>query len=161
MKLLLPAIRLRHVSDITSEMLRERKIEALILDIDNTLMPYSSTVIDGKALDWLKTLKSGGTRIVLVSNNKKKRVLSFAKKLGLPYVSMAMKPLTRAFRKTSKKFGLPARSIAVVGDQVFTDILGGNLFGALTILVEPLQEEGGPFFKIKRKAEALVLKQRK
>jgi HAD superfamily phosphatase (TIGR01668 family) len=148
---------LRRVSDITKEMLDANGIEAIILDVDNTLTTHNNPVPDKDVLLWLEVMKAEKVRMVLVSNNNEKRVLPFARELGLPYTAMAMKPLTRGFNRTAKMLRLPPASIAVVGDQIFTDVLGGNLFGAFTILVEPMQAEDSLFFRLKRKFEQLVI----
>lgn len=109
-------------------------------------------------LAWLEKMRAHGIRLVIVSNNNDRRIRPFAEQLGLAYTANALKPLVFGFRRTAKKMGLSGRQIAVVGDQIFTDILGGNRFGAVTILVEPLQPETGLFFRLKRRLELRVLR---
>lgn len=157
MPLFYPTIMLHRVSNITPEMLKKRGIKALILDADNTLTTHNNPVPHPDVLGWLDKMKKHGFRLVMVSNNNQKRILPFAKKLGIEFTANAMKPLTFGFTRTAKRLGLAPRSIAVVGDQLFTDILGGNLFGAMTILVEPMEPETGIFFRFKRKIEKRML----
>ena len=155
-----PKIMLRSVTGITVEILQKLCVGALILDLDNTLTTHNNPVPDSRVLEWLDRMKSAGIKLVLVSNNREKRVLPFAGELGLTYTANAMKPLTMGFKRTAKRMGLKPGSIAVVGDQLFTDIIGGNIFGSPTILVQPMQAESGPFFRLRRKIERRLLKDR-
>lgn len=131
---------------------------ALILDADNTLTTHNNPVPDKDVISWLEQMKQSGVQLVIVSNNSGRRIQPFARQLGLPYTARALKPLTWGFRRTVQELGLPARQVAVVGDQIFTDILGGNLFGSPTILVEPMEPETGPLFRLKRKVEKKILR---
>lgn len=161
MSLLYPVIMLRRVSDLSPEMLSELNISCLILDADNTLTTHNNPVPDKDVLTWIKIMRENGIKLIIASNNSEKRIKPFAKELGLDYASRAMKPLPTGFLKVSRRLGIPARSFGVVGDQIFTDILGGNLFGAKTILVEPMKLEDSVFFKLKRRIEAVVIKKYK
>jgi len=158
MPLLKPDIMLRRISQLTPQALKKRGIKALILDVDNTLTTHNNREPHKDIVEWLGVMRKNKIHMVIVSNNNDERVRPFAKKLDLPYISMALKPLTFGFYRAAKIFGFPAGSIAVVGDQIFTDILGGNLFGAVTVLVEPMEMESGFFFRAKRKIEKAVLK---
>ena len=100
--------------------------------------------------------------MMIVSNNTEERVRPFAEILGLPYVADGKKPGTDGMRRAAEKLGgLRPEETAVIGDQIFTDVWGGNRFGALTIMVAPLGPEIVPFIKLKRVAEKLVLRGRK
>lgn len=158
MPLLYPTIMLKRVSDITPEMLRQMGVRALLLDVDNTLTTHNNPVPDSAALKWLSEIKAAGILICLASNNRERRVRLFAGSMGAGYVSNACKPLPVGFIRAARRLGLPAKSFAVVGDQIFTDILGGNLFGAKTILTQPIEIETGPFFRLKRKVELGIIK---
>jgi HAD superfamily phosphatase (TIGR01668 family) len=153
-----PAIHLHRVTDIRGELLAERGIRALFLDLDNTLTTHNNPIPDRAVLAWLHEMKALGVTLVLVSNNKAKRVRPFAEELGLPFTSRALKPLPWGFMRTARELGLPPAAVAVVGDQLFTDILGGNLFGAPTSLVDLMEPETGWFFRLKRRIERRLLR---
>lgn len=92
-------------------------------------------------------------KLTILSNNSRERVEPFARKLGLDFVARACKPLPFGMTRAQRLFGLPKKQIAVIGDQIFTDIVGGNWKGMYTILVEPFTLEQGVFFRLKRKLE--------
>lgn len=153
-----PSVMLNRVSDISPERLKAMRISALILDVDNTLTTHNNPNPDDGVLKWLAVMRENGIRLVIASNNSGARVKAFAEKLGLDYVSRAAKPLPIGFMRVAKRMGIPAKSFGVVGDQIFTDIIGGNLFGAKTFLVKPMQPEKSPAFKLKRKLEKPILR---
>ncbi len=97
-------------------------------------------------------------KMMVLSNNTKKRVAPLAKELGLDFISFGCKPLTVGVSRALRKMRLPRKSVALVGDQIFTDIIGGNLRGVGTVLVEPFHLEDKRSFKIKRKLESVVFK---
>lgn len=156
-----PTVFLKHISHIKPELLRGLGVKAMILDVDNTLATHNNPEPDASVLVWLEQMRSEGFRLAIASNNRRRRVEPFARGLGLEYACFSMKPLPKGFFEISRKLGLPPRSIAVVGDQIFTDVLGGNLFGAKTILVEPMLAEPGPFFRLKRRLEKIILGRKK
>lgn len=149
---------MKRVSDIRPALLQKHNIRALILDADNTLSTHNNPKPADYVLEWLESMRDMGIALVIVSNNSRKRIHPFADSLRLPYTARALKPLPFGFRRTAAKLKLSPKNIAVVGDQIFTDILGGNLFGAPTILVEPIQMEDEAFFRLKRRLEAGVLR---
>lgn len=153
-----PTIALHRVSEITPGLLKKRGIKALLLDADNTLTTHNNPLPDQDVQLWLGRMREAGIKMVIVSNNHHKRLKPFAATLELGYTARALKPLTYGFRATAKRLGLAPKEIAVVGDQIFTDILGGNLFGSTTILVEPMEPETGPLFRLKRKLEVGILR---
>ena len=109
-------------------------------------------------MEWLEEMRRLGIKMTVLSNNTKKRVEPLAKELGLDYISFACKPLTVGISRALKKMRLPKNSVALVGDQIFTDIIGGNLKRMPTILVEPFHMEDKPSFKLKRKLESVLFK---
>ena len=153
-----PAVRLHRVTEITPDFLREHGIRALVLDVDNTLTTHNNPVPDREVMIWLREMKALDVGLVLLSNNSAKRVRPFAHGLELDFTSRACKPLTVGLRRTAKRLGLEPRQIAVVGDQIFTDIIAGNLYGSLSVLVDPMEPEKGPFFRFKRMIERHILK---
>ncbi len=157
MPLFAPRLMLGKMIDITPELLRSLDISALLLDIDNTMTTHDNPVPAPGVTEWIERMKSEGFDLVVVSNNSEERVAPFARLIGLDFVSKGNKPLPSGFRRACEKLGINPRNAAVVGDQIFTDILGGNLLGAYTILTEPYQFEDMPFFKVKRALEKPVI----
>ena len=161
MPLFAPRLMLGKMIDITPELLRELGIEALLLDIDNTMTTHDNPVPAEGVVDWIERMKSEGFALVVVSNNSEERVSPFAQRIGLDFVSNGRKPLPSGFRRACRRLNIRPRTAAVVGDQIFTDILGGNLLGAYTILTEPYQLEHMPFFKVKRALEKPIIRRYK
>ena len=101
-------------------------------------------------------IKKSGINLVIVSNNSESRIKPFAEKLGLPFVYKSAKPLPKGFIKACKMFGAKTKEAAVIGDQIFTDVLGGNLIGAKVFLTEPTGPETDSFIKFKRRIEKYI-----
>lgn len=143
----------RRVTDITPEILKKLNIRGLILDLDNTLTTHDNPRPADGVLEWIDLMKREGIRLMIVSNNHPPRVRPFAEMLGLPFVSEGKKPLTKGFKEAAAKMKLPRESVAAVGDQIFTDVLGANLMGIKMLYVVPIEHEKTMFFKVKRKLE--------
>lgn len=141
MKKLDPNIYLKKVEDITIEMLIKNKIKLLILDIDNTLIDYYKKLSE-EVVNWAKEMKGQGIKLYILSNtNNEEKVKKVAEKLGIQYKHFAMKPLKRGFKYVQKETNIKPENIAVVGDQIFTDVLGGNRSQMFTILVDPIDDK--------------------
>ncbi len=126
------------VEEITIKYLQDNKIKALILDVDNTLIDYQKH-LEKSVIQWAKNLKEQGIKLYILSNtNQKEKVEKVAKALEIPYRNLAKKPFKTGFLKVQKELKEKAENIAVVGDQIFTDIIGGNRCRMFTILVEPI-----------------------
>jgi hypothetical protein len=151
-----PTIWLKSVLQIDKHLLYKMRVKGLILDLDNTLSMHSSPAAEMGVDRWLSDMKQLGIKMIIVSNNTPARVAPLAKELGLEFVAFGCKPLPFATRKAAKKLKLPKSQIALVGDQIFTDVMGGNLYGIKTILVEPFYLEDKWTFKIKREIESAV-----
>lgn len=144
------------VEEITIEFLQRNKIKALILDIDNTLIDYNHVMTESVE-KWARDLKGQGVKLYIVSNtSKKKKVEKVAGKLDIPYVFFAKKPLKIGFKKAQKYLKENSENIAVVGDQIFTDVIGGNRAKMFTILVEPINEKDFWYTKWKRPIERRI-----
>ena len=155
---LYPNLYLTNVKEITLEILKENKIKGLILDVDNTLIDYDKNLIDG-AKQWCDNLKRNGIKICILSNtNKIKKVEMVAKILDLEYIYFAHKPNKKGFYKAQELLGLELSEIATVGDQVFTDVFGGNRVGMFTILTKPIDRRDILITKLKRPFEKVVIK---
>ncbi|MGN1301991.1 MAG: YqeG family HAD IIIA-type phosphatase [Clostridia bacterium] len=155
---LYPDLYLNNVKEITLEILKKNKIKGLILDVDNTLIDYDKNLMEG-AKQWCDNLKQSGIKICILSNtNKIKKVAKVAKTLDLEYIYFAHKPNKKGFYKARELLGLELGEIATVGDQVFTDVLGGNRVGMFTILTKPIDKRDIALTKIKRPFEKVVIK---
>lgn len=158
MKLLIPDAILDSVFAINLAELKQRGISGLLIDIDNTLVPWGQAEMEQAFVDWVQKAKDQGFKVCLVSNAVPQRTESFAQLLDIPAVGRAMKPLSRAFRRGMKLLGLGPKEVAVVGDQLFTDVLGGNRLGLFTILINPLSTTELGATKIMRRLERRTLR---
>lgn len=156
--LLKPDIKLTRVTDISAELLAKYGIKALILDVDNTLSTHHGEVLTEGLEAWLDRMLKNGVKLIILSNSRQRRVEPFAEKINLPFISMGLKPLPFKFSSALKLLGTKRRETAIVGDQIFTDTLGGNLYGVTTILLDPIKLESSKSFKFKRKIERAVYK---
>ena len=156
--LLKPKIKLNRVTDISVEILKKYGISALVLDVDNTLSTHHGKELTEGLENWLKTMRENNIKLIILSNSKKKRVEPFAKKINLDFISLGLKPLPFRFSAALKKLNSKRRETAIAGDQIFTDTLGGILFGITTILLDPIKPESSARFKFKRKLERAVFR---
>ncbi|MCR4434236.1 MAG: YqeG family HAD IIIA-type phosphatase [Clostridiales bacterium] len=152
-----PGFTTEKVQDIDLDLLRSHNIKGLILDIDNTLVPNHVKDADENVIRWIERIKNSGFKVCIVSNASKKRVVRFNERLKLYAIHRASKPGTAAFKKAQKLMGIEPGETAVVGDQIFTDVFGGNRAGMYTILVKPIDRREQPLTRVKRVAEGFVL----
>ena len=138
------------VTDINAHVLNNLNVKGVILDVDDTLVAHKIPYPNQEITEWINSLKLSGIKIILLSNNFKNRVQTFASTLNIPYVSFSMKPFTFGLKKAIKRINSNSKEILVVGDQIFTDILAANVLGVRSILVEPIKESTSILFKIKR-----------
>ena len=135
---MLPRIMTKELTDLTPELLRQRGIRLLMLDFDNTIVPYTTDVPTPRMEQWLLDMVKSDVRVCVVSNSKNDRVKRFCGKYGIPCITHAKKPFTKGIRECLDKFGIPASEAALVGDQIFTDTLGANSAGVTSILVKAI-----------------------
>jgi uncharacterized protein len=152
-----PDLYYRSVLEIDLETLSARGVDTLLMDLDNTLLPRDSNIVPDEVKAWASNLTAHGFSVCLVSNNWHERVFRVADELGFQLVSKAVKPLPFAFFKALDKAGAKRRSAAVVGDQLFTDILGGKFMGITTVLVEPMSTADLPHTLMLRRIERVLL----
>lgn len=152
---------LKSVLEIDEKFIRENHLRGFILDLDNTLSMHGSPAAEQGVCEWLEDMRRLGMKLTVLSNNTKKRVEPLAKELGLDFIAFGCKPLTVGISRALRRMRLSKKSVALVGDQIFTDILGGNLKRIPTILVEPFHMEDKISFKVKRKLENIVFKREK
>ena len=153
-----PNIKLERVTDITIELLKKYKITSLILDVDNTLSTHHGQVLTTGLEAWLENMKQNDIKMTILSNSNSKRLDPFANKIGLEYISLGLKPLPFGYLRALKRLGSEKRKTAIVGDQIFTDVLGGNAIGLKTVLLTPIKPETSLRFRMKRKIEAFLIK---
>ena len=135
---LLPRYRIRSVAELSPAFLRSKGIRLLMLDFDNTIVPYTTNEPSAPVSAWLAEMKASDIQICVVSNSRKDRVKIFCQAWGIPVITRALKPLGRGICQCLVQFGISPDQAALVGDQIFTDTLGGNLQGVTTILVKPI-----------------------
>ncbi|WP_240376533.1 YqeG family HAD IIIA-type phosphatase [Bacillus piscicola] len=157
-KFFIPNEYIPSVFNLNLEDLHQRKIKGIITDLDNTLVEWDRPQATPKLLEWLTEVKKEGFQVTIVSNNNESRVGTFSKPMGIEFIHSAKKPMGRAFRKACKQMGLKKEEVVVVGDQVLTDVFGGNRAGFYTVLVVPITATDGFLTRINRRIERRVLK---
>lgn len=135
---MLPTIIVDSITDLTPEMLKERGIELLMLDFDNTIVPYTTSTPTVEMADWLKAMVQSEIQVCVVSNSKKDRVKVFCKAYDLPCITHAKKPFQKGIRECLARFQIPPEACALAGDQIFTDTMGANSAGVTSILVKAI-----------------------
>lgn len=156
--LLMPTAAVKYVTDISPELIRELGIDAILLDVDNTLAPPASHIAYEGVQEWLDMLKANHIAVVISSNNYRKREKPFSDSVGLECVSMSLKPFPFGFNRAKKKLKEKPQSVLVVGDQIYTDVLGANLAGMKSVLLVPRDEEHGLTIMLRRKLEVNIRK---
>ena len=155
---LYPKAYFKKVEQITSEFLQKNEIKALILDVDNTLIDYNRNLSD-EVVKWANGLKAEGIKLYILSNtNHKDKVEEVAKKIGVSYQNLAKKPFKSGFLKVEKILQEKPENIGVVGDQIFTDVIGGNRCKMFTILVDPIDKKDFWYTAWKRPLENKIKK---
>ena len=156
--LLKPNIKLKRITDISLSILEKYNINTLILDVDNTMSTHHGQVLTDGLTDWIDMMHKNNIGLIVLSNSNEERVKPFAEKINLPYISLGLKPLPFGYIKAIKKAGSKRKNTAIVGDQIFTDVLGGSIVGIKKILLTPIKPEDGLSFKIRRKIEKFLFK---
>lgn len=158
---LIPQIHINSPYELDIEVLKKNSIEGIIIDIDNTLVPWAEKYADQRVIELVNMLKDNGFKLCILSNGTKNRVSVFNRELKLPAVHSAAKPSSAAFKKALRLLGTKPQNTAVIGDQIFTDILGGNRIGLFTILVVPQSSKEFLWTRFVRQIEKLILKKYK
>ena len=134
----LPKLIAHSLTDISPQLLRSMGIKLLMLDFDNTIVPYTTCVPTEEMRQWFDVMKSQDIILCIVSNSHSDRVPKFCRENGLECITHACKPFTRGIRQCLEKFRMPASQAALVGDQIYTDTLGANCVGVTSILVKAI-----------------------
>ncbi len=132
---LLPDLRTDALTDITAKALHSKGIRLLMMDFDNTIVPYTRDEPSTPFLLWLEAMKQGPVQLCVVSNSRNDRVVRFCEKYGIACITHARKPFSKGIHACMKRYGMKPEQCALVGDQIYTDVLGGNCAGLTTILV--------------------------
>ncbi|MDQ0231561.1 YqeG family HAD IIIA-type phosphatase [Metabacillus malikii] len=153
----LPGEYVKSIYHISPRQLSDRGIKGIITDLDNTLVEWDREEATPQLIEWFKEVKDSGIQITIVSNNNEKRVKDFSDPLQIPFIHKARKPLMNAFKKALKTMNLQKSEVVVIGDQLLTDVLGGNRTGLHTILVVPVAQTDGFFTRINRRIERRIM----
>jgi HAD superfamily phosphatase (TIGR01668 family) len=135
---LLPRFVAQQLTDLTPEFLQKQGIRLLMLDFDNTIVPYTTNVPTEEMEVWLRHMVSSDIQLCVVSNSKRDRVRLFCREYGLACITHAKKPFSKGIKECLARYDIVPAQAALVGDQIFTDTLGGNCAGVKTILVKAI-----------------------
>lgn len=135
---LLPKMMVPGIPSLTEELLKKRNIRLLMLDFDNTIVPYTTNTPTEEMELWLKRMRSSEIALCVVSNSKKGRVKEFCRRYDIPCITHSKKPFPKGIRQCLEKYQIPAENCALAGDQIFTDVLGANGQGVQSILVKAI-----------------------
>lgn len=157
MSLLRPKMYQESIYTIDYQKLKKQKIKCLLFDLDNTCVGYHEKNPTKELKQLFKNLTKMGFKVIIFSNAPKKRLAPFTN-LGVECHPSSQKPLGRNFKKILKKYQYQTCEVCIIGDQLFTDIIGGNKVGIITCLVEPLSNEDFILTKIFRSMEGISFK---
>ncbi|MCG3089195.1 YqeG family HAD IIIA-type phosphatase [Sporosarcina cyprini] len=157
-KQFLPGEYVKDIYQIRPDTLIAQGIKGIMTDLDNTLVEWDRPEATPEVIEWMKMMRDAGLKVVVVSNNHEPRVSTFCQPAGIPFIFEAKKPLGKGFSKALRLMGLPKEEVVMIGDQLLTDILGGNRFGVRTILVIPVAKSDGFVTRFNRKVERRIMK---
>lgn len=158
MRLLTPCLRIPTVYDLPIAWLKERLVQAIISDLDNTLVPWRDYRVAGQLAEWFASLHAEGFRTVILTNARPSPTIQrLSERLETELVLGARKPIQRFFRRALERVNVVPSQACVIGDQVFTDVLGGNLVGCYTVLVDRIGNREFAGTRFMRILERMVL----
>ena len=134
----LPAVMTDALTDIKPQWLKDNDIRLLMLDFDNTIVPYTTSVPTEEMSSWLAMMAKSDIAVCIVSNSHNDRVPTFCREYGLSCITHAKKPFSKGIKECLSQYGIPSSQAALVGDQIFTDTLGANGCGVCAILVKAI-----------------------
>lgn len=158
LKMFCPDLYLDNIYSLDIEYIKKKNIKGLLIDLDNTLLPWNCSNIDRDLRDWVKKCKDQGLSLCIVSNNRARRINECARQLQIPAVTRAIKPRKKAFLKGLNILGIKINQAAVVGDQIFIDIFGAKRMGMFAILVKPVSDREFIWTRLMRRFEGMILK---
>lgn len=157
LKYFLPDEHVKSIFDISPEHLKGKGIKGIITDLDNTLVEWDRPHATPQLIQWFENMRINEISVTIVSNNHERRVKSFSDPLRIPFIFEARKPMGRAFRRAVTQMELKKEETVVIGDQLLTDVLGGNRSGFHTILVVPVAQTDGLATRVNRLLERRIL----
>jgi HAD superfamily phosphatase (TIGR01668 family) len=157
MALLTPDAFAQRLSDIDVGMFERWDVSGVIVDLDNTLVPWNSREVTSDGGAWIRSVQRAGIKVCLLTNNYSSAARTIADEFGVSAIAGALKPSPWAFGGALRALGVSAKQAAVVGDQIFTDVLGGKLAGMRAVLVRPLGTAEFPTTKFIRLLERPLL----
>lgn len=157
LKHFLPNQHVKSILDIHPKDLQEKGIKGIITDLDNTLVEWDRPNATPRVIKWFEEMKKNQIKVTIVSNNNEERVKSFSDPLDIAFIFRAKKPLSLAFHRAAKQMNIKKEETVVIGDQLLTDVLGGNRGGFHTILVVPVAQTDGMATKFNRMVERKIL----
>lgn len=160
MSLYVPNMYKKNIFTIDYKKLKKQGIKYLIFDLDNTIALVDEKKTPKKTKELFEILKKDFT-VLIISNNTKKRVKEYSEQLDVDFISMAMKPFTKGLREVKSKYHCKKKQMCMIGDQLMTDILSGNIYNVFTVLVDPLGKKDLKVTVINRFLERKVLKKLK
>ena len=153
----LPGEYVKDIFHIQPEKLKEKGVKGIITDLDNTLVAWDRPDATPEIIDWMTSMQDAGIQVTIVSNNNEPRVKTFCEPLGIPFICDARKPMRKSFKKALSTMGIQKEQAVVIGDQLLTDILGGNRQGLHTILVVPVATSDAAITQFNRKIERKIM----
>lgn len=153
----IPDIYKKNILEVDYKKLKVKGIKCILFDLDNTLAIIDENKVDKEIQKLLTELKED-FQIIIISNNFRKRIRPICDMINIDFISFAMKPYSRSFNKVLKKYNYNKNQMCLIGDQLITDILGGNLYGITSILVDPLSIKDLKITKVNRFLESIILK---
>lgn len=157
LKHFLPNQHVKSILDISPSELQEKGIKGIITDLDNTLVEWDRPQATPRVIEWLEKMQAKNIKVTIVSNNNEKRVKAFSDPLNITFIYRAKKPMTHAFHRAAQLMKLKKEETVVIGDQLLTDVFGGNRSGFHTILVVPVAQTDGLATKFNRFVERRIL----
>lgn len=157
LKLFCPDIFIDDIYQLDLEIIKKKNKKGILIDLDNTLLPWDSFTIEERLKKWIDECKQAGFSLCILSNNKAHRINRCAKELGIPAALGSLKPRKKAFKNGLSILGTTPEQTVIIGDQIFTDVLGGKRMGILTILVRPISSRELWWTKLMRKVERILL----
>jgi HAD superfamily phosphatase (TIGR01668 family) len=158
LKLFCPDLYIENIYKLDLNYIKKKNIKGILIDIDNTMLPWNSSHIEDRLMNWVSDCLKQGFSLCIISNNKYHRIQNCAERLGIPAVSGSLKPFKKAFKKGLNILGTQPEQTAVLGDQIFTDILGAKRMGLFAILVKPISSRELYWTRIMRTLERQLLK---
>ena len=158
LRILYPKMYVSSILEIQPALLKELGLKAILFDLDNTIVRIDAERFSPAVAKWLTELREWDFKLAIVSNNSRKRVDTIAGLMDLPSVPRAVKPWVAPFHRAMKLTGTSPRETALVGDQIFTDVLAARLVPVYAILVKPRFESEAWNVRIKRSLEKPFLR---